>query len=58
MGIHMSAAAAEVNRCVLQLAVCCTELWTEGRKCLHDRQLALGICLGAVIMGITLLLGV
>lgn len=42
----------------IMLAVCCTELWTEGRKCLHDRQLALGICLGAVIMGITLLLGV
>ena len=40
------------------MAVCCTELWTEGRKCAHDHKLALGIVLGAVVMGITLLLGV
>ena len=42
----------------MQLAVCCTELWTEGRKCMHDRQLGIGILLGAVVMAITLLLGV
>ena len=41
-----------------QAAVCVLELWPEARKCRADRQLYLGILLGAVVMGSTLLVGV
>ncbi|KAK9806683.1 hypothetical protein WJX73_007886 [Symbiochloris irregularis] len=38
----------------IMLAVCCTELWTEGRKCKHDQHLAAGIVFGAAFIGATL----
>lgn len=42
----------------VMLAVCCLELWPEGRKCRQDMRLAQGILLGSLVMGWTLSIGV
>lgn len=42
----------------VMMAVCVLELWPEGRKCRHDTRMFQGICLGVVVMGWTLYLGV